>query len=67
MAVYTEVPEDEVRALVARLGLGALIHFEGIRGGIENTNYFVDTTARALRADAVRAADGRASCPTTCG
>ncbi len=45
MAVYTEVPEDEVRALVARLRLGVLIHFEGIRGGIENSNWFVDTTA----------------------
>lgn len=44
MAVYTVVGEDEVRALVARLGLGALTGFEGIRAGIENSNWFVDTT-----------------------
>lgn len=44
MAVYTEVPEDVVRALVARLGLGALTGYAGIRGGIENSNWFVDTS-----------------------
>ena len=44
MAVYTVVGEDEVRALVARLGLGDLQAFEGIRAGIENSNWFVDTT-----------------------
>jgi homoserine kinase type II len=44
MAVYTVVDDGEVRALVARLGLGELIAFEGIRAGIENSNWFVDTT-----------------------
>ena len=43
MAVYTVVAEDGVRALVARLGLGELQSFEGIRAGIENSNWFVDT------------------------
>lgn len=43
MAVYTPVPEGDVSALVARLGLGRLIRFTGIRGGIENSNWFVDT------------------------
>jgi homoserine kinase type II len=45
MAVYTVVGEAEVRALVARLGLGTLTGFEGIPSGIENSNWFVDTTA----------------------
>ncbi|GAB4118437.1 MAG: homoserine kinase [Rubrivivax sp.] len=45
MAVYTVVGEDEARALVARLGLGTLTALEGITAGIENSNYFVDTTA----------------------
>ena len=35
-------------------------------GGIENTNYFADTRARPLRADAVRAADAPTSCRSTC-
>ena len=45
MAVYTEVRFDEADALFRRLGLGPLTDLQGIRSGIENTNYFV-TTAR---------------------
>jgi homoserine kinase type II len=44
MAVFTEVSFDEVSALVARLGVGELTALNGIAGGIENTNYFADTT-----------------------
>ena len=43
MAVYTEVSFDEAASLVARLGLGRLSALQGIRSGIENTNYFADT------------------------
>jgi homoserine kinase type II len=45
MAVYTEVRFDEADALCRRLGLGALTDLQGIRSGIENTNYYA-TTAR---------------------
>ena len=45
MAVYTEVRFDEADALFRHLGLGALTDLQGIRSGIENTNYFA-TTAR---------------------
>jgi len=45
MAVYTEVSLAEAGALMARLGLGEVTVLTGIRSGIENTNYFVDTTA----------------------
>jgi homoserine kinase type II len=44
MAVYTEVSEPEARALFLRLGLGELTTLKGCQGGIENTNYFADTT-----------------------
>ncbi|MBS0445452.1 MAG: homoserine kinase [Proteobacteria bacterium] len=44
MAVYTQVSHDEAARLVTRLGLGELTTLAGIEGGIENTNYFVDTT-----------------------
>ncbi len=44
MAVYTEVGFDAADALVQRLGLGALTRLAGIRGGIENTNYWADTS-----------------------
>ncbi|MBN9408699.1 MAG: homoserine kinase [Burkholderiales bacterium] len=43
MAVFTEVPQDEARALLQRLSLGELRELRGIEGGIENTNYFVTT------------------------
>jgi len=41
MAVFTEVPPEEARALLQRLQLGELLALQGIAGGIENTNYFV--------------------------
>ena len=43
MAVYTEVRFDEADALFQRLGLGALTGLQGIRSGIENTNYYALT------------------------
>ena len=43
MAVYTEVPFAEADALCQRLGLGALTELQGIRSGIENTNYYATT------------------------
>ena len=57
MAVYTEVSRDAAAALVARLGLGELTGLQGITGGIENTNYFVDT--RADGADGTNSIHGR--------
>ena len=44
MAVFTPVSEQSLNALLAGFDLGTLVHFEGIASGIENTNYFVDTT-----------------------
>jgi len=44
VAVYTEVPFEAAAALVDRLNLGTLQSLEGCKGGIENTNYFADTS-----------------------
>jgi homoserine kinase type II len=44
MAVYTEVPDDELAAFVASYGLGALQSVKGIAEGVENTNYLIDTS-----------------------
>ena len=44
MAVFTEVSFDEAAGLVARLSIGELSTLTGIVSGIENTNYFADTT-----------------------
>ena len=43
MAVYTEVRWGEADALLQRLNLGALTDLQGIRSGIENTNYYATT------------------------
>ncbi len=43
MAVYTEVGFAEADALLRRLGLGPLTDLQGIRSGIENTNYYATT------------------------
>ena len=47
MAVYTEVSADNAQALLHTLGLGTLQSLRGIQGGIENTNYFVDSESGA--------------------
>lgn len=44
MAVFTQVSEDDARTLLRSLDLGQLTALRGIQGGIENTNYFLDTT-----------------------
>ena len=44
MAVFTEVSFDEAVELVSRLRIGDMTALVGIAPGIENTNYFVDTT-----------------------
>ena len=44
MAVFTEVSFAEAAQLIDGLGLGALRELTPCAGGIENTNYFVDTT-----------------------
>ena len=42
MAVYTHVPAEEMAALLARYGVGALRSFKGIAEGVENSNYLVE-------------------------
>ncbi|HZY15254.1 MAG TPA: homoserine kinase, partial [Ramlibacter sp.] len=49
MAVFTEVSEDEARALLHALKLGELQALRGIQGGIENTNYFVTAVQDGAR------------------
>jgi homoserine kinase type II len=43
MAVFTEVSFDEAADFLRSLNLGQLQSIKGAAGGIENTNYFVDT------------------------
>jgi homoserine kinase type II len=43
MAVYTEVSFDEAQTFLTPLRLGGLKAIDACAGGIENTNYFIDT------------------------
>lgn len=44
MSVYTVVNQLELEEFLKDFNQGTLVAFEGISAGIENTNYFVDTT-----------------------
>ncbi|MBR7060055.1 MAG: homoserine kinase [Neisseriaceae bacterium] len=48
MSVYTSVSRNELSAFLENYDLGELINYQGISGGITNTNYFVDTTKKRL-------------------
>jgi homoserine kinase type II len=44
MAVYTHVGAEQVAAFLQAYDVGALISFKGIAEGVQNTNFFVETT-----------------------
>lgn len=44
MAVYTQIGESQLQSFLALYDLGTLKRFEGIRLGVENTNYHLYTT-----------------------
>ncbi len=43
MAVYTDVPDDKLKAFLADYALGEPISFKGIAEGVENSNYLLRT------------------------
>jgi homoserine kinase type II len=45
VAVYTEVSDEELSAFIATYDIGAVLSFKGIAEGVENTNYFLHTSA----------------------
>ncbi|WP_311274129.1 homoserine kinase [Methylobacterium sp. WCS2018Hpa-22] len=45
MAVYTEVSDEALTAFLSEYEIGTLLSYKGIAEGVENTNFFLHTTA----------------------
>ena len=45
MSVYTIIEENELKSFLSNYDIGELLDYQGISDGIENTNYFVNTTS----------------------
>ncbi len=43
MAVYTKLDKEKIDIILANYKLGSIKRYEGIKEGIENTNYFIET------------------------
>ncbi len=44
MAVYTEVPDDEVETFIKEYDIGDVLSLKGIAEGVENSNFILHTT-----------------------
>jgi homoserine kinase type II len=47
MAVYTEVPDNELRAFVEQYEIGEVVSCKGIAEGVENSNFLLHTASGA--------------------
>ena len=45
MAVYTDITDEELNALLSDFDLGAPLTFKGIAEGVENSNFLLETEA----------------------
>ena len=43
MAIYTKISSKDILLIEKNYNLGKIIHFKGIKKGIENTNYLLKT------------------------
>ena len=43
MAVYTDISDEELAALLADFDLGQAISFKGVAEGVENSNFLLET------------------------
>ena len=43
MAIYTKLDKEKINSILLNYNLGNLKKFEGIKEGIENTNYSIET------------------------
>ena len=48
MAVYTYLNKKDIQEITRAFNLGKLIKYNGIKEGIENTNYFIQTNKKKV-------------------
>ena len=46
MAIYTKISSKDIMLIESNYNLGKIIHFKGIKKGIENTNYLLKTKSK---------------------
>jgi len=44
MAVYTKINKKDLNLFTKKYDIGKVLKFKGIKEGIENTNYFIQTS-----------------------
>ncbi len=47
MAVYTDVPDEELKAFIAEYAIGEVVSCKGIAEGVENSNFLLRTESAA--------------------
>ena len=63
MAVYTEVPDNELRAFVDQYEIGEVVSCKGIAEGVENSNFLLHTASGAYIRRSMRSACIARTCP----
>jgi homoserine kinase type II len=48
MAVYTKINKKDIDSINNQFEMGKIMHFKGIKKGIENTNYLLKTKKVSL-------------------
>jgi len=53
MAVYTKIDRDDIRLINNKFNIEKIINFQGIKQGIENTNYLLKSKNKKFILDKI--------------
>jgi hypothetical protein len=67
MAVYTEVAAEDLDVLLERYEIGGLAALKGIAGGVENSNFFLETDRGQFILTLYEKRVRRTICPSSLG
>ena len=48
MAVYTKLSKNDLNVFFSKYNLGKVLNYKGIKEGIENTNYLIQTDLKKI-------------------